>query len=380
MLLHNILIKPAGPGCNMRCRYCFYLKKADMFGQTTPFRMTETILKETIRQVMEQGGRQVSVGWQGGEPTLMGLPFYKKAVEYQKRFARGQAIGNGFQTNGLLINDDWASFFLNFNFLVGLSLDGPKHVHNRYRRLAGGGSSWEKVQDAAKRLLDAGVAVNALVVVSDYAVKFPAEIYNYHKNLGLNHMQFIPCVERDLDNGGGPTTFSAPPVAYGRFLMALFDLWLADFKNGLPTTSIRFFESVLYCYLGLPAPECTLQPECGTYLVVEHNGDVYPCDFFVEPKERLGNVMKDSLFDLLNSDRQQAFGRRRVDMPPACRRCQWLSYCFGGCPKDRIHRVGDFYKNHLCESYRNFFEYADERLHQIAEHRTRKNANIIGYP
>ncbi len=338
-----------------------------MFSRSSSFRMTDTLLKETIRQFMQQGGQQVSFGWQGGEPTLMGLRFYQKAIDFQQRFGRGQTVGNGMQTNGIVIDHEWAAFLAKYHFLVGLSLDGSKHIHDRYRVLPHGASSWQQVQDSAKRLLDAGVAVNALTVVSEYAVQFPEEIYNFHKSLGLRYMQFIPCVEFGTGQTETLAPFSTPPEAYGTFLITLFDLWMRDFQNGRPTTSIRFFESLLFCYTGQPAPECTLRPECGTYLVVEHNGDVFPCDFFVEPEERLGNVMENSLTALLNSERQLAFGTRKRQLPQTCRECPWLRCCFGGCPKDRIRSTSDEYMNHLCQSYRMFFEHADVTLRNLTK-------------
>jgi uncharacterized protein len=286
--IDSVLIKPAGPDCNMACTYCFYLEKKRLFDKTKIHRMSEDILKETVRQAMTQGGTQVSFAWQGGEPTLMGLPFFKKAVEFQKRFGRAQSVGNGLQTNGILIDRDWADFMKAYNFLVGLSLDGPEHIHNRYRFMKAGGGSWQHVVASAKRMRDADVALNALIVVNDYSVKFPQEIYEFHKDLGLTHMQFIPCVEPDPKDHKKAAPFSVPPEAYGAFLCALFDQWMADFANGVPATSIRYFESLLYGYVGMPAPQCTLLPTCGVYTVVEHNGDVYSCDFFVEPEWRLG--------------------------------------------------------------------------------------------
>jgi len=261
--LNSILIKPAGPDCNMACDYCFYLEKADLFTETPVHRMSETVLEEMIRQVMAQAGPEISFGWQGGEPTLMGLDFFEKAVDLQKRYGRSRSVGNGLQTNGLLIDGKWAPFLARYNVLVGLSLDGPEHVHDRYRKLRGGGSSWSRVRDRARLMLDAHVSVNALVVVNDYSVRFPEEIYLFHKELGLNYMQFIPVT--------APFTLSAEE--YGPFLCKLFDLWLADFKDGLATTSIRFFDSLFFHYVDMRPPECTLLKECGVYVVGEHNGD-----------------------------------------------------------------------------------------------------------
>ena len=323
--LDSILIKPAGPDCNMACTYCFYLEKSRLFPGSKTHRMKEEILEETIRQVMEHCDPEVSFGWQGGEPTLMGLSFFEKAVKFQERYGRGNTVGNGIQTNGLLIDKKWASFLKTFNFLVGLSLDGPEYIHDRYRCLKSGLGSWENVVACAKLLLDAGVAVNALTVVNDYSVKFPREIYEFHKDLGLTYMQFIPCVESDSRKQGKMAPFTSPSEQFGRFLCTLFDLWQADFIKGVPSTSVRYFDSLFFTYVGYPPPQCTLMPSCGVYTVVEHNGDVYSCDFFVEPKWKLGNVMNDNLSHMLNSNKQYEFGRIKADLSEYCKKCKCYS-------------------------------------------------------
>jgi serine-type anaerobic sulfatase-maturating enzyme len=371
--LQTLLIKPAGPDCNISCDYCFYLEKAELFGSQKTHRMTETILKELVRQAMHQADREVNFVWQGGEPTLRGLNFFRKAVELQQRYGRDQTVGNGLQTNGLLIDDPWAQFLRSYQWLVGLSLDGPQHVHDHYRKARRGKGTWQRVVDSAKRLLDAEVAVNALMVVTDYSVRFAHEIYEYHKNLGLTHMQFIPCVEADREDPSSVSSFSVSSEPYGHFLCQLFDLWMDDFTGLTPTTSIRFFDSLFYRHLGLPAPECTLSPECGNYVVVEHNGDVFSCDFFVQNTWRLGNVMELKLSDMLNAEKQGRFGRRKAHLPDTCGHCRWLSYCTGGCPKDRLQGHGEEKPNHLCSAYQIFFEYSDERFRNLAERWKRHN-------
>ncbi|NOY77425.1 MAG: anaerobic sulfatase maturase [Calditrichaeota bacterium] len=364
--LTSVLVKPAGPDCNLACTYCFYLEKASLFPRVKMHRMNEAILEEMTKQILKQGGPSITIGWQGGEPTLMGLPFFEKAVEFQKTYAQEQTVGNGLQTNGILLDQNWAHFLGKNQFLIGLSLDGPRHIHDHYRLFRGGQGSWEQVVDRAKLLLDAGVAVNALTVVSDYSAQFPEEIYAFHKSLGLTYMQFIPCVETDPRDPTRAAPFSVSPEQYGRFLQKVFDLWWSDFKNGQPTTSVRFFESVFYTYVGLTPPDCTLHKECGIYVVVEHNGDVYACDFFVEPRWRLGNVMEDQLIDLLNSPKQDAFGKVKVHLPKECLNCPWLQHCWGGCPKDRLRDPRDQGSNHFCRSYKMFFEHADARLQELA--------------
>lgn len=372
--IDSILVKPAGPDCNMACQYCFYLEKAELFSDSEVHRMSEAVLEETVRQLMAQAGSNVSFGWQGGEPTLMGISFFEKAVEFQKQFGRGQTVGNGLQTNGVLIDDKWVRFLSEYNFLVGLSLDGPEHIHNHYRFMRGGQGSWAKVVDSAKRMLDNGVAVNALTVVNDYSVQFPQEIYEFHKEQGLTYMQFIPCVETDPDNPKKAALFSVPSEKYGKFLCALFDLWTANFKDSIPTTSVRFFDSVFYHYVDLTPPECVLLPVCGIYVVVEHNGDVFSCDFFVEPKWKLGNVMQYNLTEMLNSERQKKFGQMKADLPKPCRGCEWLKYCLGGCTKDRIRDPRDKKVNHFCESYKMFFQHADSKFRELADNWKKQQA------
>ena len=328
---------------------------------------------------MRQGGSRLSFGWQGGEPTLMGREFFEKAVNYQRIYGRtGQTVANGLQTNGILIDKNWADILYEYKFLVGLSLDGPEHIHDRYRVLKGPGQifkpSWERVVKARDILLNRGVEVNALSVVTDYSAKYPEEIYNFHKSNGLNYMQFIPCVEPDPIHPGSIAEFSVKPEDYGNFLIKIFDLWISDFKNGTPSTSVRWFDSILFTYVGLEAPECTLQEECGKYIVIEHNGDVYSCDFFVEPRWKLGNVAEDRIFDMLNSPLQKKFGLRKTVLPQECLNCPWLKHCWGDCPKYRQYKpatpggtwTNSPNKSYLCRAYKIFFNHADKTFKELA--------------
>lgn len=365
-VLNSILVKPAGPDCNLACDYCFYSGKSSIFPETVKHRMTDSTLTALIRQAMSQAGETIGIAWQGGEPTLMGLQFFQKAMDLMQQYGRDQSVGNALQTNGLLIDKKWIRFFREYNFLIGLSIDGPERIHDHYRRTKDGKGTWSRVTDKAKMMLDNGVEVNALSVVTDYSSKFPEEIYSFIKGLGLNYMQFIPCVERDPANPGELRTFSVPAKNYGTFLCRLFDLWLADFVDGSQTTSIRFFDSVFYRYVGMTPPECTLLEECGNYLVVEHNGDVYSCDFFVEPVWKLGNISNCNLQDMLNSERQTAFGAMKKQLPEECRSCKWLHLCQGGCIKDRENGPGQKATNNLCAAFKMFFEHADPELKELA--------------
>ncbi len=366
-VLNSILVKPAGPDCNLTCEYCFYSAKSSLFPGTMKHRMIEATLTEMIKQAMGQAGETIGIAWQGGEPTLMGLQFFQKSMDLIRRYGKDQTVGNALQTNGLLIDKDWIRFLNEYNFLVGLSIDGPKHVHDHYRRTKNGRSTWSRVADKAKMMLNGGVSVNALSVVTDYSSEFPEESYSFLKDLGLTYMQFIPCVERDPMKPGEFFTFSVSAEKYGAFLCKLFDLWLADFVNGCQTTSIRFFDSVFDRYVGLTPPECTLLEECGNYLVVEHNGDVYCCDFFVEPNWKLGNIQNGRLHDMLNSNRQTIFGARKKQLLEECKACKWLYNCQAGCIKDRVNGLGHIGTNHLCAAFKMFFDHADPKLRQLAE-------------
>ena len=365
--LESVLIKPAGPDCNLGCTYCFYLEKAELFKEQSVHRMSDEVLEELIRQVMSQSGPQVSLGWQGGEPTLMGLDFYKKAVAFEQKYGKGKSVGNGLQTNGLLINQEWAEFLKQYDFLVGLSLDGPKHVHDNYRLTKNGQPSWDIVMKSLDTLQNAGVAVNAMCCITDYSADYVEELYEFYKSVGLTWMQFIPVVESDKKDPRKAADFSLTDEKYADFLMDLFDLWINDFEDGVPTTNIRNFESIFHTYVGMQAPECTLRKECGIYTTIEHTGDVYSCDFFVEPKWKLGNIMQGRLIDMLNSKKQAQFGAMKAQLPRKCKTCTWYKHCFGGCTKDRVKDVRDSGMPRFCQSTIDFLEYADPVYKQLAK-------------
>ena len=377
--LTSILVKPTGADCNIDCAYCFYLDRAGVlrpgfqhdgrgFDRLHGRRVSGEVQEEMVKQVMRDGTRQVSFGWQGGEPTMMGLAFFERTVDLQRRYgSSGQVVGNGLQTNGLLIDEKWCVLFRETNWLVGLSIDGPAHVHDRYRLTRHGKPTYERVREKAQLMREERVEFNALSVVNDYSARFPREIYEHHKDLGIFHMQFIPCVERDPEDPTRAASFSVSAEDYGHFLCEIFDCWKADFKDGRPTVSVRYFDSVFYTYVNLAPPECTLLKECGNYVVVEHNGDVYSCDFYVEDSWLLGNVMEGRLVDMLNSERQKEFGLVKRNMPPECKECRWLTHCRGGCPKDRQRDPADRGSNHFCKSFMKFFDRANDDLEALAQ-------------
>jgi len=377
--LETLLVKPAGPDCNLRCAYCFYYDKGGMF-PAGPHRMTDETLAEMVRNAGRTAEGVLAYGWQGGEPTLMGLPFFERAMDLQRRHTPRARCMNGLQTNGLLLDEQWAEFLKREGFLVGLSLDGPEHVHDHYRRFADGRGSFERVRDRARMLLDNGVQVNALAVVNDYSAGFAAETYGSLKELGLTFMQFIPCLEADPERPGKPAPYSVSAPAWGEFLSTAFDLWIGDFKNGTPSTSVRYFDSLFYRYVGLEPPDCTLREECGIYLAVEHNGDVYSCDFYVDPAHRLGNVATDELSELLNSAAQRSFGRSKGRLSAECGGCEWLNYCRGGCLKERGFGREPRRRSDFCAAYKKFFAHAHQRLVELGARWRAEHASELPPP
>ena len=360
--LTNLLVKPSGADCNLDCSYCFYLEKENLYSHSSQLRMSHEILEEMIIQFCQQCSNGATIGWQGGEPTLMGIDFFNKALELQNRFRGNKTINNTFQTNGILINQDWIRLFLKGNFLVGLSIDGPAEIHDYYRVNKSGANSHKKVEECASSLLQAGVQVNALTCVTDQSAKEAKKTYQYLKSLGFSHLQFIPVVEK---SGDQLAPWSVRPHDYGEFLIEIFELWIKDFVNGVPSVSVRYFEDLFHLYLGFAAPDCVLSQECGSYLVVEHNGDVYSCDFFVEKEWLLGNINEDKLFALLNDTTQTNFGQLKRVAHPDCQTCQWYDKCYGGCPKDRKNNV-DKRLSYFCESYKIFLSFADSKMKELA--------------
>jgi uncharacterized protein len=369
----HIMTKPTGSACNLNCDYCFFLKKKDLYPGSN-FRMPEEVLDAYIKQLLEAHQvPQVTVAWQGGEPTLMGLDFFRRALELQEKYRRpGTVIENTFQTNGVLLDDEWCQFFRENGFLIGLSLDGPEDLHDYYRRDKGGQGTWERVVKAARLLQKHDVAFNILCAVNSRNAEHPLEVYRFFRDeLGAHYLQFIPIVERDnergFQEGDEVTDRSVSPEKWGRFLIEIFDEWV---RRDVGKTFILNFDGALAGWLGMAGTLCIFGPTCGLGMALEHNGDLYSCDHFVEPGYYLGNIMQTPLIELVGSEKQHKFGQdKRDNLPRSCRQCQYLFACNGECPKNRFATTkhGEKNGNYLCDGYKAFFAHADRFMRIMAD-------------
>jgi len=360
----TLLIKPTGSDCNLDCKYCFYKHRAPQVGQGKQ-RMSDEVLEKLVKDYIELRLPFSGFAWQGGEPTLMGLDFYKKVVELQERYgAAGQEVGNSLQTNAVLLNDQWCQFLHDNKFLVGISIDGPRELHDYYRIDHSGAGSFDKVVKAIERCKEHKVEFNTLTLLNNKNVEEPERLFDFLVWLGTKYLQFILCVEIDTATGK-IADFSITPQQYGDFLCKLFDHWHKyDPKN----ISIRDFDSVLsYCITGKNTL-CTFDRQCTQYIVVEHNGDTFCCDFFVEPRWRLGNIFETPIEKHASSDKKRLFARAKQSLCNKCLVCRHLVLCRGGCMKDRIPFDKDKFskESYFCESYKRFFDYAMPRFMQIA--------------
>lgn len=355
----QLLIKPAGPDCNLRCTYCFYRRVSRLFLSSRTHRMSREVLEEMIRQYLSFRFPVSCFSWQGGEPTLCGLDFFKEATRLQMKHGQGgQLVSNTFQTNGILLDREWCLFFNKYKFLVGLSLDGPEHLHDFYRM-----RSWEDVMRAARLLSDYHVEFNILAMVTRKSQTQAEELFYWFLDHGFHYLQFIPCLERLPEGGLAP--FSATAEGYGDFLCELFDLWWENKDEGI---SIRLFDTMVERLVYRRSTFCIFSPACQSYLVVEHDGSVYPCDFFVRRDTCLGNLMEKPLDGFFRSSAYRDFSRRKSALPDECRACQWLSLCWGGCQKDRLDEQGrPSAKTFFCRSYRQFFSHAIPKLKNLAK-------------
>jgi serine-type anaerobic sulfatase-maturating enzyme len=387
----HLLVKPTGAICNLDCQYCFFLSKELLYPGSN-FRMTNDLLRIYIRQLLEaQPLSEVTVNWQGGEPTLMGLDFFQRSVEYVETYKKpGQQVLYTIQTNGTKIDKDWAVFFKQHNFLVGLSVDGPKELHDTYRVNKGGQGSFDQVMKGWEMLMLHGVEVNILCTVNAANADYPSEVYHYFRDeLRAQYMQFIPIIERATSEtlalanrgwgelhgtnrplytqvGGLVTERSVKPEQYGRFLMAIFDEWV---QRDVGNIFVQSFDAALANWLGQTSL-CIFQQTCGQSLALEHNGDLYSCDHFVEPAFLLGNIQTTHMLDLVSSARQQKFGYDKFDtLPQYCRQCEVLFACYGECPRNRFIKTpeGEPNLNYLCAGYKLFFKHINRPMNLMAQ-------------
>jgi uncharacterized protein len=350
--IQSLLIKPVSAVCNVDCSYCFYLDRdADPYKALPGRRMTLETLERLVDTYLFYSYPNSAFAFQGGEPTLAGLPFFEKLVEFQKHYGRsGQAVSNSIQTNGLLIDDAWCRLFNEYHWLVGVSLDGPEEMHDLYRIDRQGRGTWRAVMKAIECLKKNGVEFNVLCVVSRGNVAKPGELYRFLRSLGIDYIQYIPLAE--FDGLGQPMPFTIAPEEYGRFLCDTFDLWWPDRRR----VHIRYFENIAESLAGQRPSACTMHETCDSYAVVEYSGDVYPCDFFVEQNWKLGNIHFGSWGEVARQQRRRQFAANKAIPHPACQACEYQSICHGGCPKHRLGRnrhFGDL--DYFCAAYKMIF-------------------------
>jgi len=369
----HVLAKPTGPICNLDCSYCFFLSKEALYPGDR-FRMDDTRLEQYIRQVIEgQTGPEVTIAWQGGEPTLMGVDFFRHAIELAERYRRpGQVLEHTIQTNGTLLTDEWCELFAAHDVLVGISIDGPRQLHDAYRVDKRGNATFDKVMRGFELLRAHDVELNVLCTVHAANQHHPLDVYRFFRDdLGVRHIQLIPIVERDNDTGfqegDTVTDRSVSPEAWGDFLITVFDEWVT---RDVGTVFVSHFDAALASWLGVQPALCIFGETCGNAVALEHNGDLYSCDHFVEPAHLLGNIGETHMVDLVASPKQRAFGDAKRDTLPAyCRACDVRFACQGECPKNRFTTTpdGDPGLNYLCAGYYSFFTHVDGLMRTMAD-------------
>ncbi|WDE95266.1 anaerobic sulfatase maturase [Lentisphaera profundi] len=360
----HILAKPSGPICNLDCDYCFYLDKVELFENEKSFKMPPDVLEQHIKTYISSqvnNGSEINFAWQGGEPTLMGLDYFKKIVELQKKYAPAHAnITNAMQTNGTLLDDEWCIFLRENNFLVGISIDGPEDLHDHYRKDKARRGTFNQVMKGLLLLQQHNVEYNTLTVVQSHNGDHPKRVYEFLKSIGSKFMQFIPIVEPT--HGSKVNERSVRPKQWGDFMISIFEQWR---QADIGKIFIQHFDGALANELKMPGSICVHSPECGRSLAIEHNGNVYSCDHFVYDKDLVGNIMTQSYEDIVDSPQQQQFGRDKYEkMPSKCLKCPVRPQCHGGCPAHRFTSTsnGEKHLNYLCEGYFNFFTHLNPYL------------------
>jgi serine-type anaerobic sulfatase-maturating enzyme len=379
----HIMAKPYGPICNLDCTYCYYLEKENLYPQSShDFRMRDNVLDNYVRQYIEtHPSDSIQFAWQGGEPTLLGVGFFERAVELQKRYANGKKIENALQTNGTLLDDKWGEFLSRNRFLIGLSVDGPEELHDAYRVDKGGQPTFARVMRGLEILKKHGVDFNTLTVINRLNSYRPNEVYRFLKQIGSKFLQFIPVVEQvagEPDPNGlvllkpyarqktEVSDWSVEPLQFGRFLQQVFDSWVTQDVGRI---FVQIFDVALESWYGLPQSLCVFAAECGRALAVEHNGDLYSCDHFVYPENRLGNIMDRSMASLMSSTQQSRFGAAKATaLPSDCQKCDVRFACNGECPKHRFTQTaaGEYGLNYLCAGYKHFFHHIDPYMRFMA--------------
>ena len=370
-----VMLKPAGARCNLRCRYCYYLEKDHLYAGNDAHFMSERLLEKFIADYMQaQTTPEVLFTWHGGEALLRPIAFYERALQLQRRYARGRQVVNSIQTNGTLLTPEWCEFLRENGFLVGISIDGPRNVHDAYRRTSADGPSFDRVMQGLQLLKEHHVEWNSLAVVNNLNVVQPREFYRFFKDIGCQYLQFAPIVERivsrddgltlapGMQEGGRLTSHSITPSQWGRFLCDLFDEWVVADVGSI---FVQIFDATLANWVGVTPGICSLSAHCGHAAVMEHNGDVYSCDHFVYPEYRLGNLNEKTITEMVYSPQQQRFAQMKTAMlPRQCRECPFLFACHGECPKNRFLRdkYGNAGLNYLCEGYRQFFSHVTPHM------------------
>jgi uncharacterized protein len=371
----QIFVKPIGSICNLDCQYCYYIKKELLYPGTKSFQMTEDILEEYIVQHIEACPDPIiRFSWHGGEPTILGLDYFRKVVEMQQKYqSSNQKIVNGIQTNGTLLNEDWCHFFSEENFFVGLSLDGSKEMHNHYRHNRAGKPSFEQTIRGFEQLKKNEVNCEILCVVNSLNVQYPKQIYRFFKEIGAQYMTFLPLVEPHSKTKGGVSNRTVPSEAWGDFLSTIFDEWIS---YDIGQIKVQIFEEAIRTAFNQEHSLCIFRKTCGDIPVLEHNGDFYSCDHFVDTKHKLGNIMETPLVELLESSTQRTFGQDKWDtLPQYCQICEVKEMCNGECPKNRFIQTpeGEPGLNYLCSGYKRFFNHCYPFVSEVANQWNQQN-------
>ena len=358
----SLLVKPVSASCNLRCEYCFYIDHLDYVKKGDKPVMSDETLEKMISAYMQVGLPEYSFTWQGGEPTLAGLDFFKRAVELQKQYAPpGSKISNSLQTNATLIDQPLAEFFTKNNFLLGVSLDGPKAIHDKFRLTVSGKPTHSMVMQGINQLNRAKTEFNILCLVNSDNVKKPRELYKYYRDKGFGFLQFIPCVE--YDEKGNLTHYSVSGLQWGKFLCEIFDIW---YRKDSRRVSIRHFDSVLNLLVLNRYTQCTMDKDCRQYFAVEYDGGIYPCDFYVEKELKLGSIDKSSWEEVSINPLYEDFGKRKGQWNSHCNSCKWLQLCHGDCQKMRGPDNNPEALSILCEGWQMFYNHTMERFEKLA--------------